>query len=106
MRTCFAVLLLLALSLPVSAHDSAEWIQKNGIKNAVGDLCCGENDCKALADDDIKITSGGYLIKSINETVPFHEAIPLPNIPEAMGKYWRCYWGGKRKCFFAPPGSS
>ena len=90
-------LTLLSLSLAY-AHDTAEWIQRGGYKNAVGELCCGERDCFELADADIKVTSGGYLVKSINETVPYHEATPSPN-----GKFWRCYWGGKRKCFFAPP---
>jgi hypothetical protein len=32
--------------------------------------------------------------------VPFSEALPSPD-----GRYWRCQWGGSRKCFFAPPPS-
>jgi hypothetical protein len=32
--------------------------------------------------------------------VPFSEALPSPD-----GNYWRCQWGGTRKCFFAPPSS-
>jgi len=91
--------LLLAASLSFAyGHGAAEWIQQGGFKNAMGELCCGERDCFELSDADIKVTPAGYLVKSINETIPFDEATPSPN-----GKYWRCYWGGKRKCFFAPP---
>jgi hypothetical protein len=39
-------------------------------------------------------------VHSIRETVPFSEALPSPD-----GHYWRCQWGGSRKCFFAPPPS-
>jgi hypothetical protein len=28
------------------AHDAAEWIQRGGYKNAIGELCCGERDCR------------------------------------------------------------
>lgn len=80
------------------AHDNAQWIQDGGYKNAVGELCCGKRDCFELSDGDVKITAGGYFIVSIKETVPFAEAAPSPD-----GKFWRCQWGGMRKCFFAPP---
>jgi hypothetical protein len=89
-----------SLSL-ASAHGPAEWIQQGGYRNAVGELCCGEKDCLGIADADVTVTAAGYLVKSIRETVPFGEALPSPD-----GHYWRCYWGGKRKCFFAPPGST
>lgn len=95
--TVFSITVLLALT-EAAAHGPASWIQDGKYKNAAGDLCCGERDCFELSDADIQITPAGYLIKSINETVPFDEATPSPD-----GKYWRCYWGGKRKCFFAPP---
>lgn len=84
-----------------SSHGPADWINRGGYKNGVGEFCCGERDCFELPSSDIQITPRGYLIKSINELVPFHEATPSPT-----GTYWRCYWGGKRKCFFAPPGSA
>lgn len=83
---------------PVLAHGPAEWIQRGNYKNAAGELCCGERDCFELADSDVKITARGYYIVSIKETVPFSEAAPSPT-----GTYWRCQWGGQRKCFFAPP---
>jgi hypothetical protein len=97
--TLAAVLVAATLSL-AGAHGPAEWIQQGGYRNAVGELCCGERDCAELSDGDISITGAGYLVKSIRETVPFSEALPSPD-----GRYWRCQWGGARKCFFAPPPS-
>ena len=46
----------------------------------------------------MKITSAGYYVVSIKETIPFERGDPL-----ADRTYWRCQWGGMRKCFFAPP---
>ena len=93
------VLVSAMLSL-ASAHGPAEWINRGGYKNAAGELCCGERDCFELARDDVSVTASGYYVRSIRETVPFSEALPSPD-----GQYWRCQWGGSRKCFFAPPPS-
>lgn len=100
MRTALATAFL-ALALPALAHGPAEWIQRGGYKNAAGELCCGERDCFELADGDVKIMGAGYFVVSMKETIPFQEATPSPD-----GRYWRCQWGGVRKCFFAPPGST
>lgn len=81
-------------------HGEAEWIEQGAYKNAQGSLCCGEQDCARLADDDVEITSAGYHIKSLDETVPFNQVHPQPSVD---GGYWRCAWGGSRKCFFVPP---
>jgi hypothetical protein len=83
------------------AHGPAEWIQRGGFKNALGELCCGERDCFELTAADVKITPAGYFVIKTNETIPFSEATPSPT-----GTYWRCHWGGQRKCFFAPPHST
>jgi len=83
------------------AHGPADWINRGGYKNAAGELCCGERDCFELATADVSITAAGYFVHSIRETVPFSEALPSPD-----GRYWRCQWGGSRKCFFAPPSST
>ena len=93
---------IVGLSLPLAhAHGPAAWIQQGGYKNGLGELCCGERDCIELAAADVKVTPAGYLLTSTSETIPFHEATPSPT-----GTYWRCDWGGQRKCFFAPPGST
>lgn len=83
------------------AHGPAQWIQSGNYKNAAGELCCGERDCSELTDADVKVTSSGYYVVSIKETIPFSEAPPSPT-----GTYWRCQWGGSRKCFFAPPSAT
>jgi len=93
------VLLAATLSL-ATAHGPAEWIQRGGFRNAAGELCCGERDCVEISGEDVSITGAGYFVRSIRETVPFSEALPSPD-----GHYWRCQWGGARKCFFAPPPS-
>lgn len=98
------LLALLLLSTGALAHNEAEWIQRQGWRSTIGELCCGERDCSALEDGDVAVTQTGYLIKSLNETVPFGEVLPAP--AEAGGRYWRCFWGGQRKCFFAPLGGS
>ncbi len=90
-------LALVLLASQAFAHGPGDWIAKGGYRNAVGDLCCGERDCFELLDEDVAITGAGYLVKSLRETVPYSEAQPSPD-----GKYWRCQWGGSRKCFFAP----
>jgi hypothetical protein len=95
-----AVLAGSTLSL-ASAHGPAQWIQDGGYRNAVGELCCGERDCFELSSEDVRVTSAGYFVLSIRETVPFSEALPSPD-----GRFWRCQWGGARKCFFAPPPST
>jgi len=98
----FGVTAIGMLSLTLAhAHGPAAWIQQGGYKNGLGELCCGERDCVELAAADIQITPGGYVVKATSETIPFSEATPLPT-----GTFWRCDWGGQRKCFFAPPGST
>ena len=98
--TGLAAMAMLSLQLAY-AHGPAEWIQRGGYKNAAGELCCGERDCSELSDADVMITREGYFVISIKEIVTFSEATPSPD-----GHYWRCQWGGSRKCFFAPPNST
>ena len=97
----FAIGITLVVMAVARAHGPAEWIQRGGFKNLAGELCCCEHDCFELSDSDVRITAAGYFIVSIKEPVPFSDATPSPD-----GRYWRCAWGGQRKCFFAPPGSS
>src|ERR1700748_1350399 len=80
------------------AHGPAAWIQSGNFKNAVVKFGGGEGASCELSEADVKITSSGYYVVSIKETIPFEEATPSPT-----GTYWRCQWGGMRKCFFAPP---
>ena len=101
MRWFVAAIALFTTLTIAQGHGPAEWIQDGRFRNAAGDLCCGERDCRELVDADVGITETGYLVKSLKETVPYQEAQPSPD-----GHYWRCAWGGTRKCFFAPPTAS
>lgn len=112
-----AMVLLMALAVGgAQAHGPAEWIQRGSYKNNAGELCCGERDCGEMISGKVAATPHGYrvdalfriimpdgkiIIDEVHETVPYSEATPSPD-----GVYWRCRWGGTRKCFFAPPGSS
>lgn len=98
-RMALSIAFLLIFSGITFAHDG--WINLGGYRNAAGELCCGERDCYELPDGDVMVTDVGYFVRSVNETVPFHEVQPSPD-----GRYWRCQWGGARKCFFAPPPST
>ena len=100
-RLALAVVVAMGTLSLADAHGPADWINRGGYKNAAGELCCGERDCFELATADVSITAAGYFVHSIRETVPFSEALPSPD-----GRYWRCQWGGSRKCFFAPPSST
>ena len=99
-RLTLATIAMTAMLSLASAHGPAEWIQRGGYKNAAGELCCGDRDCFELSSSDVSVTPAGYFVHSTRETVPFNEALPSPD-----GHYWRCQWGGARKCFFAPPSS-
>lgn len=99
-----AALVILSFGLfarPSSAHDNpTNWIGQEQRKNAIGQLCCGENDCHPFKHDQIKITPSGYQLPN-GDIVPFNKAAP-----SADEFFWSCEWGGERKCFFAPIGAS
>lgn len=78
-------------------HDAADWIRLQNLKNRIGELCCGERDCVRLDDDDVISVPNGFYIRSLKETVPSDEALPVS--PDG---FWRCQWGGQRKCFITP----
>ena len=88
---------------PALAHGLAEWIQRGGVRNGGGQLCCGERDCIEIPGEQVKAIQGGYRVildENKAEIVPYPEAQPSPD-----GAYWRCAWPRPedRKCFFAPP---
>jgi hypothetical protein len=102
---------------PARAHGDAAWIEAGKYTNAAGQLCCGERDCGVFHDGKITTTPAGYRIDGtfrihnslmrtttdveVHELIPYSEATPSPD-----GRFWRCAWGGERKCFFAPPPGS
>lgn len=58
-------------------HGDAGWIQREELKNRMGELCCGPRDCERLKDGDVKPVDGGFLIQSTEEFVPTSEALPV-----------------------------
>jgi hypothetical protein len=117
MRLVTAAALLGGFLMSASAHGPAKWVQDGAYKNALGELCCGENDCGMMAYGKIVRVPGGYEVEEawfqgvnraggmftfrVNGFIKDEDATPSPT-----GDYWACSWGGKLRCFFAPlPGS-
>jgi hypothetical protein len=96
-----AALGLTTLAQPSFAHDF--WISHGRyISPADGTHCCGDNDCFAVPAADVRPTAAGWLIRSLNETVPYSESQTSED-----GEFWRCKkYDGSRRCFFAPQPSS
>lgn len=116
MRAPLLAMLLLVLAVPAMAHGPAQWIQEQHLKNGAGELCCGESDCGYLVSGTVTPTEGGYrvdavfrveppnrepIMQEVHEFVPYNQASISPT-----GEYWRCQWGGERKCFFVPNSGS
>lgn len=115
-RIIAAAVIVALGTMAVNAHGSAEWVARNRLKNAAGELCCGKNDCGVMVAGKVVATAQGYqvdatfkittedgteILEEVHEVVPYSEAQPSPD-----GAYWRCRWAGERKCFFAPPPNS
>jgi len=96
-RIALALAGIVASSLVSSAHDS--WINTGKYRNAVGEWCCGENDCEQ--PDRVASASTGWIING-SEFVPYDEAVPSPD-----GKVWICRRPDRtRRCVFGPPPNS
>jgi hypothetical protein len=84
------------------AHDS--WINHGRYTNSkTGELCCGDEDCEMVMEEDVKTTPQGYRLAS-GEVVPFAEALKSED-----GHFWRCHRfdaAHTRRCFFAPQPAS
>ena len=99
-RNLVRLLLVFALTLfsfAAPAHDS--WINRGGFKNASGEWCCGDFDCKS--DTRTISTPTGWLIDG--ELVPFDEAMPIAP-PDAQLTICRRPDGSRRCVFGLKPG--
>jgi hypothetical protein len=101
-----AVLVAAGLSLsggPARAHDDHDWMRVDNFRNPItGEHCCGEHDCFVVPASDVEMTGDGWQILSTGERIPERETLRSKD-----GKFWRCHMpNGKRRCFFAPPGTS
>jgi hypothetical protein len=77
------------------AHDF--WANGEAVDPLTKRYCCGQNDAKRLAREDVRVTRSGYQLSDTGETVPFARTQPSPD-----GAFWVFRWGGQTQCFFAP----
>lgn len=91
------VLFISLLSSSAVAHDS--WINSGGYKNAAGEWCCGDYDCKSYTK--IKSDAKGWIIEG--EMVPFDEAMPVAP-PDGQLTICRRSDGTRRCVFGLKPG--
>ena len=81
----------------VSAHEN--WISRGGLKNAGGEWCCGDYDCKSYTK--ASSTSTGWMVDG--EFVPFDEAMPIAP-PDGQVTVCRRPDGTRRCVFGLKPG--
>ena len=103
------LLIGLTVLLPTFAfgHQDADWIQRQQLRNRVGESCCGTNDCNPIDKDGFYPGPGGYVVTRSfrggrEEVVPYSEAMPF----SIDGRLWICRRpDGSRRCVFdQPPG--
>ena len=82
---------------PSLAHDS--WISRGGLKNAAGEWCCGDYDCKSYTRTSS--TASGWMVEG--EHVPFDEAMPIAP-PDGQLTICRRPDGSRRCVFGLKPG--
>jgi hypothetical protein len=99
LRLAFSIAFINVASGIGLAHD--HWINQGQYRSLDGSLCCGDNDCVLIADDNVKISPAGYRLSN-GEVIPFTEALISED-----SHYWRCKRpDGSRRCFFAPRGAT
>jgi hypothetical protein len=107
MHLFFSALLILALPSFAFAHEEADWIRQQQLKNRMGEFCCGTQDCAPVNKVDFISGPGGYIITRKErgpreEHIPYSEAMPM----SIDGRLWICRkQDGSRRCVFdQPPG--
>ena len=95
-----AIFALTFFAQPTFAHDF--WINHGSYKSPTdGSHCCGDNDCKVLSPEEVRITPRGYVLTN-GELIPYSESQTSED-----GLFWRCKrHDGSRRCFFAPQPST
>ncbi len=88
---------LMFYSFAAAAHDS--WISRGSFKNATGEWCCGDYDCKSYTK--ATSTATGWMLDG--ELVPYDEAMPVPP-PDGQVTICRRPDGTRRCVFGLKPG--
>ena len=102
MRTVTSLIVIILLTGPALAHD--HWINHGHYTSPkTGELCCGDQDCELVPEENVKITPQGYRLTT-GEVVPYAETLKSED-----GHFWRCHRfdaAQSRRCFFAPEPAS
>ena len=89
------IILLLALAMPASAHDT--WSDGGQVDPQTKELCCSGADTK-IADDLVHSAMDGVTFSDRpGELVRFSRIQVSPD-----GHWWRSVWGGQIRCVFGP----
>lgn len=102
-RSGLAALAALVIACPALAHDDAQWIMDQQVRNRVGEWCCGRGDCNPVNKDNYTTTARGYRLTETGEVIPYNETIPV----SIDGRLWVCRRpNGSIRCVLdQPPGS-
>lgn len=85
------------------AHDDAQWIMDQQLRNKAGEWCCGRGDCEPIDKDGYTVTPRGYRLTASEEVIAFSETSPL----SIDGRLWVCRRpDGTRRCVFDGPAGS
>ena len=97
MKILPVLLFLGALAAPAAAHD--KWWNGREVDPTTKRYCCGDNDIKHLAKEQVKLVPGGYQLADTGEFVAAERTQPSID-----GEYWVFRWGNpvQVQCFFAP----
>ena len=78
MMRCILLVIATLIATSAVAHDNPEnWIGQEYRQNALGQICCGKNDCRAFTVDEVTVMPDGYHFPDGDFAVPT-SAYPRP----------------------------
>lgn len=94
------------LTGPAMAHGLHDWIRQGNFRDAAGNSCCSELDCRMIpvnSGDVVELENGDFRYVPTGEVIPRNETRLSPD-----DNYWRCYWHQngqeltRKMCFWRP----
>ena len=91
---------------PAGAHDHWDWIRQGDFRDAEGQSCCDDRDCKMIpvnSGEVIELDGGDFKYTPTGEVIPRSQTRKSPD-----HHYWRCHWyeNGqevtRKLCFWRP----